>query len=77
MSNALKCTKCGEDLGVTTVVTATPAARTKRAECPGCLSVYVIAEVLVQEVLLQGQGAHSLAKRIRDGRAEVVVLQAT
>lgn len=68
-----RCTYCDTKLGVTTVVSATPAARTKRAECPKCYRVYTLAEVLVQEVTAQGEGAHALAKKIQQGSVQVIV----
>lgn len=68
----MKCQACQVPLELTHKVQAHPAANTQRAECPKCLVVYTLIQVLACEASSKGKGAHAVAKGLKDGTIDVV-----
>jgi hypothetical protein len=67
MDTALECTFCVVPLATTHRVYVSPGGRTKRGECPKCRRVFTIVEVVVFENCERGQGAHAVAKKLKEG----------
>lgn len=67
MDTGLECPICVEKLDTTHRVYISPGGRTKRGECPKCKRVYTVVEIIMCENTVRGQGAHSVAKKIKEG----------
>lgn len=73
MDTAIECPTCMVPIETTHRVYASPGGRTKRGECPKCLKIYTIVEIIAIESPLRGQGAHALAKKMAEGEVVVTV----
>lgn len=67
----MKCSKCGKNFQVTHTY-ATKGGKTQRLVCKGCGIVGTVVSIIVNTEPDREDGAYSLAKRLKNGKAAVI-----